>query len=159
MLRAAAPGDLEAMHQLDLQCFDEAFRFNLASMIRFATLEGTIALVADSRERLAGFVIVNVTRRGLTKVAYLTTLDVAPEFRRRGLARLLMERAEAEAFKAGASYAGLHVWTENEGARQFYEAAGYRRVRLAEDFYAPGMSAWVYRKQLRTERRAKRRLR
>ena len=142
------------MHQLDLICFDEAFQFNLANMIRFATMEGTIAVVGECEGRLAGFVIVNLGRRGLARTAYVTTVDVAPEFRRRGLARMLVERAEREAAAAGVSYAGLHVWTENAGAISMYEELGYRRARLAQDFYAPGTSAWVYRKRLKVRLKA-----
>jgi len=82
------------------------------------------------------------------RVAYVVTLDVAPDWRRRGLARRLMHALELRAHAAGADAIALHVFPGNLAALQLYEALGYQRIGVAADFYGDGLDALVYRKQL-----------
>jgi [ribosomal protein S18]-alanine N-acetyltransferase len=80
--------------------------------------------------------------------AYVVTLDVAPAWRRHGLARRLMAEVEAKARAMGAQSIALHVFTGNFGAIRFYEEIGYGRVGMVEAFYGRGLDALVYRKKL-----------
>ncbi len=145
ILRDGRATDIPAMHALDLVCFDAPFRFDLRAMRRFALRVGAIVVVAESRGELAGFVIVHRERR---RLGYVVTLDVAPEFRRKGLARALMTEAERQAMESGIMWLGLHVWAGNEAAMAFYERCGLERVERVEHFYGAGFDAWAYRKQL-----------
>jgi len=81
------------------------------------------------------------------QTGYVVTLDVAPAWRRRGLARRLMAEVEARVRAAGGLSMNLHVFTGNAGAMQFYEGMGYGRVGMAEGFYGRGIDALVYRKK------------
>jgi len=115
-------------------------------MQRFAEQPGAIVLLAETAAppQLTGFLIAHMEGR----TAYIVTLDVAAAFRRRGLARMMMSETESRAFAAGAQEIALHVFTGNIGAIAFYESLGYSRLRLAENFYARGVHALVYRKEL-----------
>ena len=147
-LRDYRPGDDAAMYALDLECFAPPFRFTRRAMRRFAEQPGAITLLAESNLRhppeLAGFVIAHMEGR----TAYIVTLDVAPAFRRRGLARTLMQETESRARATGAHEIALHVFTGNTGAILFYESLAYGRLRMAENFYARGVHALVYTKLL-----------
>jgi [ribosomal protein S18]-alanine N-acetyltransferase len=153
-LRPSEPADILAMYQLDLLCFEAPFRFNLESMHYFATRPRSICLIAESAAAngtvaaIAGFVIVNLTLRPRVSSGYVTTLDVHPDFRRRGLARQLMETVETSAIHADVTSLRLHVSAENEPAISFYESIGFTRQLLAENFYAEGLHAWLYMKNL-----------
>jgi len=140
------PGDADAMFALDLECFIPPFRFTRRAMQRFAEQPGAVVLLAETvgPRQLAGFLVAHMEGR----TAYIVTLDVAAASRRRGLARLLMAEAESRALAAGAQEIALHVFTGNTGAIAFYESLGYSRLRLAENFYARGVHALVYRKEL-----------
>ncbi len=144
-LRAGRAADIPAMFALDLVCFEEPFRFDLKSMRRFALRAGAIVVVAKATGELAGFVIVHLERG---RLAYVVTLDVAPEFRRRGLARALMAEAESQARNTGADRMGLHVFPGNSAAIAFYERLGYERKDLDESFYGEGLGAFVCLKDL-----------
>jgi ribosomal-protein-alanine N-acetyltransferase len=144
-LRAGRAADLAAMYALDLDCFEEPFRFDLKSMRRFASQAGAMVVVAQAAKDLIGFVIVQMERG---RLAYVVTLDVAPARRRRGLARALMAEAEQQARDAGADRMGLHVFIENAEAITFYEGLGYERKSLDEGFYGEGLDALVYLKEL-----------
>jgi ribosomal-protein-alanine N-acetyltransferase len=96
-------------------------------------------------------VIVHLEGTGRALGGYVVTLDVAEEWRRRGLAGRLMEEVEQRAWAKGAVWMGLHVFVENGGAMAFYERAGYMRGERVVGFYAGSqagerMDAWVYRK-------------
>ena len=59
-----------------------------------------------------------------------------------------MAETESRALGAGASEIALHVFTGNTDAINFYESLGYSRLRMAENFYARGVHALVYKKQM-----------
>lgn len=147
-LRPGTPADVEAMHELDLLCFDKPFRFDFRSMRKYATHPDAIVLIAEIEAEIRGFIIVNPTRRKALHSAYITTIDVHPDFRRQGMARALLTEAERRAAAAGAVTTQLHVYTGNESAIAFYESCGYEQLLLTEDFYNVGLHAFAYLKSL-----------
>jgi [ribosomal protein S18]-alanine N-acetyltransferase len=149
-LRAYRDGDLDAIYRLDQVCFSSEFRFNRESMRAFAEAKGAVTLINEaSGGEIAGFVIVQIERRGGIALGYVVTLDVAEKCRRRGLARTLLLEAEKRAAVAGALWMELHVFAGNEGAIRFYEHSGYTRVGVSRRFYGgAGMDAFIYRKEL-----------
>jgi ribosomal-protein-alanine N-acetyltransferase len=142
-LRSYRLGDWKAMHALDLICFEPVFRFSRGAMRGFAEAPGAVTVLAEAEGKLAGFCIAQLEQR----TGYVVTLDVAPTWRRRGLARRLMAEVESRLHSAGAVQMQLHVFPGNAGAIQFYESIGYTRVGVVEDFYARGLHALVYRKK------------
>jgi ribosomal-protein-alanine N-acetyltransferase len=149
-LRNGTPADIEAMYALDLLCFDPPFRFDLRSMRRYATHPDAIVLIAEIAGEIAGFIVVNPTRRRSLHSAYITTLDVHPDHRRHGIARRLVAEAEHRAALTGATSMQLHVHTGNTVAIRFYESAAYQQAMLTPDFYAAGLDAWTYLKPLQS---------
>jgi ribosomal protein S18 acetylase RimI-like enzyme len=63
------------------------------------------------------------------RAAYISTVAVDPAYRRRGLARALLEEARTTGRKAGRTYVALDVLAENTPARTLYDALGYRPLR------------------------------
>ncbi|WP_419817794.1 GNAT family N-acetyltransferase [Glaciibacter flavus] len=57
-------------------------------------------------------------------------VEVHEEFRRRGLGRVIMQRAEEIAREHGASSLGLNVFAYNTGARALYESLGYETTAI-----------------------------
>jgi ribosomal-protein-alanine N-acetyltransferase len=135
------------MVALDDVCFEASFRFSRSSMRRFAEAKKARVVVAEEDGELAGFCIVHV-ERGVPRVGYLVTLDVAVTFRRRGLASRMMAEVERLALEAGCELLGLHVWTENVAAVRFYERLGFAYSRIEGGFYGDGRDALVLVKPL-----------
>jgi ribosomal protein S18 acetylase RimI-like enzyme len=79
--------------------------------------------------RAAGLVSPNPPQRTL----YVDALAVAPQFRRRGVARALLAQAEQAATTAGLAGVALDTGLHNESARSLYEGTGYqeREIRRA----------------------------
>jgi len=119
-------------------------------MRRFAEERDAVVRIAeDACGEVVGFVIAHVEDVASERRAYVVTLDVAAEYRRKGLAGRLMREIEASMMTAGVRWIQLHVFTGNEGAIRFYERLGYERMRMKRGFYgAPGLDAFVYGKEL-----------
>jgi ribosomal-protein-alanine N-acetyltransferase len=150
LLRDYRAADLETIFQLDEVCFAEEFRFDRGSMREFAEERNAIVRVAETECRgIVGFVIAHVERVASERRAYVVTLDVAPEYRRRGLAQRLMKEVETRAIAAGVRWIQLHVFTGNAEAIRFYEGLGYERIRVRRGYYgAARLDAFVYGKDL-----------
>lgn len=73
--------------------------------------------------------------RSVADEAELLTLAVAPEARRRGLARDLLDEGFAQAAARGATRVFLEVAAENAGARALYAGAGFAEVGRRPGYY------------------------
>ncbi len=136
VIRDYRTADLEAIFRLDQICFAAEFRFDRESMKYFAEARQAIALVAETDGgRIVGFLIVHVEPVSALRVGYVVTLDVAPQFRRMGLAGALMDEASRRVAAAGVHRMELHVYAGNAEAIRFYESRGYVRVGLQRGFY------------------------
>jgi ribosomal-protein-alanine N-acetyltransferase len=148
ILRGYEPGDLDAMHALDVVCFAPPFRFSRSAMRRFAVAKKARVVIAELDDTLAGFCIVHIEQAQHGRAAYVVTLDVAPEQRRKGIARSLMLQAEILSADAGCTMMALHVFTRNTEAVKFYEGAGFVRSHRVSGFYGDGLDALTYHKVL-----------
>src|SRR5271168_2133045 len=149
-LRDYGATDFKAMYRLDEACFADEFRFDRESMREFAEERNAVVHVAEKVcAEIVGFVIIHIEHVASEWRAYVVTLDVAPEYRQKGVARRLMKEAEACAVAAGVRRIQLHVFTGNEGAIRFYERLGYERIRVRRGYYgASGLDAILYGKDL-----------
>lgn len=67
--------------------------------------------------------------------AHLNLLAVAPNYRRRGVGRHLMQWLEESCRVAGSFVIYLEVRTTNHGARCFYQRVGYREIACVPRYY------------------------
>ncbi len=151
-LRPYRVKDLDAMHALDVECFEKSFRFSRNAMRRFAEAPKARVIIAEDEDNdaLVGFVILDIEDTEEGRFGYIVTLDVSPGHRRRRLAGKLMEEVEREASCEGCAAIVLHVFTGNEPAIRFYIGRGFLRSHGESDFYGRGIDAWVFHKPLRS---------
>jgi [ribosomal protein S18]-alanine N-acetyltransferase len=149
--RSYRAGDVEAMWALDITCFEPVFRFSRQAMRGFAESRGALTVLAEFDDELIGFCIAQME----DQIAYVVTLDVAPAWRRQGLARRLMDELEHKAGGAGAVAMALHVFSGNTGAMRFYEKLGYDRIGMERGFYGRGLDALLYRKEVEAHKKRK----
>jgi ribosomal-protein-alanine N-acetyltransferase len=69
------------------------------------------------------------------EVAHLNLLAVAPDHRRQGLGRQLMDWLTATAMEAGVFRINLELRTQNAQARAFYESLGFDQLGVVQGYY------------------------
>jgi ribosomal-protein-alanine N-acetyltransferase len=129
-IRAATVDDLEAVDAIQRAC-PEAAHWKVAE---YLDQEFQVAIVEN---RIGGFI---VTRRVGPDEREILNLAVAPELRRRGLAKALLLRF-LEAFEGSVF---LEVRESNEAAVKFYKYHNFQEVSRRENYYQnPAESAIV----------------
>ncbi|GAB4434790.1 MAG: GNAT family N-acetyltransferase [Chloroflexi bacterium OHK40] len=79
--------------------------------------------------------------------AFITDVAVLEPFRRGGVARALLDRAEQEARLRARRFLGLYVSARNDAARRLYHAVGFHDVRVRRSLLAWmifGQGRWIY---------------
>jgi ribosomal protein S18 acetylase RimI-like enzyme len=140
--------DFDQLYVLEELCFEPPFRFGRWTMRALVQRPYAATWIAEEDGKMAGFAIVEWTVRKRETTAYVQTIEVAPEFRRRGLGLGLLSRVEESAKLAGAASIWLHVEAENIGAIQLYEALGYGCRGRKDNFYPLGRAGLIYMKRL-----------
>lgn len=102
-----------------------------ARVQHFITGKESSVVVARREQRLAAFAIMHFG----DEVAHLNLLAVAPEHRRQGLGRRLMEWLTVTAIEAGVFRINLELRTHNEAARLFYERLGFTQLGVVQGYY------------------------
>ncbi len=78
---------------------------------------------------------------------FITDVAVLEPYRRGGVARALMQRAEEEALLRNKRFLGLYVSARNEGARVLYRSLGFYEARVRRSLLAWlffGQGRWYY---------------
>lgn len=94
---------------------------------------GVVALLDEA----GGMILIRVA----ADEAEILTLAVAPEARRTGLGRALLDAACEAARAAGAVRLFLEVSATNQAARALYDAAGFQQIGRRRRYYADGSDA------------------
>ncbi len=89
--------------------------------------DGEFCLVAEQETRIVGFALGTYIdkRHSAWSYGYLLWLGVAPDARRTGVARRLLNRLTAQFIEEGARMMILDTEVENEGAIRFFETMGF----------------------------------
>ena len=103
-------------------------------------------LVAEFDGKIVGYAGVMLAG----DVTDILTLTVAPDFRRRGIARELLKRMIDWSRNQKAEAMMLEMREGNLEAEPLYLAHGFRKLSKRVDYYGPGITAVVMRKELRS---------
>jgi ribosomal-protein-alanine N-acetyltransferase len=96
-------------------------------------------------ETMVAFIVTMVNQDG---AGHITTLGVAPEHRRRGLAQRLLADAEASLKKKSVNLVRLEVRVSNTGAQMLYKNLGYSAVQRLSHYYINGDDGFLMVKSL-----------
>lgn len=143
--RFASTHDIDALVALEQQCFtlDRLSSRNFHWMISRAN---AALIVAMSEEKLAGYALL-LFHRG-TSLARLYSIAVSPAFRGHGLGQRLLDQAQACALERNCAWLRLEVRPDNPAAIGLYEANGYQRFAIVEDYYEDHAQALRFEKRI-----------
>ena len=146
-LRPIGLAELDEVWQLDLRCFVDGEAYERETFNYLLSSPNAIARQIRAEDGpMAAFVVALIEIDG---VGHITAIGVAPEYRRQGLARLLLMNIE-ETFRArGINTIRLEVLVENRPAITLYEELGYVVVQRLPRYYSSGADGYMMVKSIR----------
>jgi ribosomal-protein-alanine N-acetyltransferase len=145
-LRTYRADDLDEIVRIENECFPYPIAYSREHLRESFESPAAVGLVAEVDGLIAGFVLGDTAHD--RPDGWISSLDVASGFRRRGIARNLMLGAETEFARKGCRRVWLEVSVSNVPATRLYETLGYKSVRRIAKYYADGTDAWRLKKRL-----------
>lgn len=140
-LEPASLRDLLPLRSLERTCFTKD-AWPLLDLIGVLTLPHIVRLKAIHQGELIGFIAGDIRRsEGL---AWIATFCVSPDYRERGIGKLLLEACEE---RLPMKTIRLSVRASNQVAIGLYENAGYTKVSEWPRYYQDGEAAIVMEKR------------
>ncbi len=128
--------NLDEVLRLNLRCFKDGENYTKHTFKYLLTQPNALCYqIVTAEGKMAGFVCVLVGEDG---TGHITTIGVAPEHRRRGLAERLLARLDHALIERGVSSAVLEVRVSNNVAQQVYRNSGYSAVQRLPKYYNNG---------------------
>ena len=121
--------NLLALHALEKVYFGSE-AWPLLELVGLLAFPGLVRLQAVGADQMIGFVAGDA--RPAEKTGWILTLGVLPDWRRQGIAALLMAECE---LRMGMPAVKLTVRRGNLGAVRLYEKLGYRQVDVWSRYY------------------------
>lgn len=138
--------DLEACWELDQYCFPPCEVYDKDMLRYLLTHEGRLCYkIANSLEKMQGFAIGIIQEDG---TGHIISLAIAPQARKHGYGRWLMERLEKGFRLRDITTLRLEVRTTNKEAIHLYTKLGYFIVERLKQYYADGADAFLMVKSL-----------
>lgn len=129
VIRPMAQGDVAAISIIEAQVFSMPWKArDFLEMIADDHAYYYVAVIGGQPIGACGL-------RNVVGEGQITNVLVAEEYRRRGIARRLLERMLAEAVREGMNAFVLEVRSGNQAAIGLYESLGFKTVGRRPDFY------------------------
>jgi ribosomal-protein-alanine N-acetyltransferase len=132
-IEVAAASDAGVLAEIHASAFDRPW--GAAEIAALLDSPGTLALQPSGDRK--GFVMI----RALAGEAEILTLAVAPEGRRQGQARALMQAAIVQALARQAQTLFLEVAADNAAALALYEGLGFEMAGRRKGYYDRGAAS------------------
>lgn len=145
-VRPLTTAHLDECWRLDQRCFVDGEAYGRETFEYLLTAPEAISYRALTAEGvMVGFIV------GLIEpdhTGHITTVGVAPEHRRRGIAYRLMEKIEEGFRRRNVRTARLEVRSINTGAQQLYSNIGYIVTQRLPRYYSNGGDGLLMLKSL-----------
>lgn len=121
--------DVSAVAELEKELF--SMPWSEQGFLDTLPMDNVIFLVAKEEEIVCGYCGIYLA----ADEGEITNVAVAPSFRRRGIAKMLMRELIDESFGLGINQIALEVRVSNEGAIQLYTQLGFASFGVRKNFY------------------------
>src|SRR5215207_3125900 len=135
-VRPLTAGQLDECWRLDLRCFVDGEAYSRETFEYLLTSPESVSYRAVTPDgTMVGFIvgIVEPDRTG-----HITTLGVAPEHRRRGIAQRMLVKVEEGFRRRGVRITRLEVRSVNTGAQDLYQKLGFAVTQRLPRYYSNG---------------------
>lgn len=135
-IRPLTDKHLKEVLKLNLRCFKAGENYTKYTFNYLLSEPNCLSYrIVTPNEQMVGFVFIMMNENA---TGHITTIGVAPEHRRRGLAYRLLDKAEDGFRRRYVRLMRLEVRTVNFGAQELYTRAGYAVMQRLPHYYANG---------------------
>ena len=127
--------EMAALLAIEKVCYPPQTRFTRATIRGFLEMDGSLLVRAYVGESLAGFQIGNLN------AGHLITLDVRPEFRRRGIGSAILRKTLSLMRRSGAPLIQCEIAVNNEASIRLHERFGFQALGRIPAYYEDGTDA------------------
>lgn len=126
--------NLYALTELSVELWtDSEFETEFSEWKKISRLKMNFCALAKSKDHYAGFIHLSIRKDYVegaeyNKTAYVEGIFVRPEYRKKGIANLLLSHAEQWAVARGLKQIASDTSNDNPGAQQFHQKAGFEEV-------------------------------
>lgn len=132
-IRPLTDRHLSEVLKLNLRCFRVGESYTKQTFAHLLSDPGCLSYRAvGASGAMVGFIFLTVNESG---VGHITTIGVAPEHRRRGVANRLLRHGEKALRSRRISTMSLEVRVSNTVARRLYRRMGYTVVQRLRKYY------------------------
>jgi ribosomal-protein-alanine acetyltransferase len=145
-IRPLTDANVKELFLLNARCFTDGDSYSKHTFNYLLGQPTTLSYrTVTSSNELVGFIFAMLNDNG---AAHLTTIGVAPEHRRRSIARKLLEHLESRLQRKGVGTVVLEVRVGNSAAQDLYRNAGYCVVQRIANYYNNGEDCFLMMKSL-----------
>ncbi len=125
---------LGRLFEIEMECFkSEAFtRQQIAHLL---TNQNCISLIARENDEIIGFIIGMVYIEDNVLTGHILTIDVSPNYRRKGIGIKLLLELERIFIDKQVKVSRLEVREDNVAAISLYQKLGYKKVGKLHYYY------------------------
>ena len=146
-IRPLTDAHLDEVLKLNLRCFKYGENYTKHTFSFLLNEPNTLSYrVVTAEQNIVGFVFVMVSEHDGT--GHLTTIGIAPEHRRRGLALKLLRHTEEALRKRDVAILMLEVRVSNIAAQTLYQNFGYAIMQRLIKYYNNGEDGFLMVKSL-----------
>ena len=137
---------LKEVLRLNVRCFKKGENYTKHTFNYLLNLPNGLSyrIITENKD-MVGFIFVSVSPEG---VGHITTIGIAPEHRRRGLANRLLLHTEAALHNRGINMVVLEVRVGNIPAQNLYRDCGYTITQRVSKYYTNGEDCFIMVKPL-----------
>jgi len=144
ILRKGTKQDVNAFCELDNLCFEKGIAYSKEVFSYYLKLKNLLCYVIEEQNKIVAFIIANYQK----SYAQIITIDVHPDYRRKGYAERLMKFVEDELIKVNVKFIFLYVAENNSSAIKLYQKLCYEIHNKITNYYKKNLDAYVMIKNL-----------
>ncbi len=144
-IRPIEKTDIESLYIIDQVCFPPEIAYSkeyFEDLLRVENIEG---LSVEKDGDMIGFILAVYD----DNLAEIVTIDILPEYRKKGYGSLLMKTIEEFSFEKGIDSIFLQVAESNNTAIKFYKELNYEIINEIPDYYPDGTKAFLMSKKIK----------
>jgi ribosomal-protein-alanine N-acetyltransferase len=141
-VETASKKQLDELYRIETKCFDKD-AYTKKDLFELLNAHNSISLIAKVDSEVIGFAIGEIFLGRNALRGTLVTIDVLPQWRRKGVGRKLLEGMEKILIRKHVKTAHLEVREDNIAAINLYRQLGYEEIRKLKNYYADADGSYM----------------